>query len=59
MRAAGRPMLWATIAVGLGFLAVVAATVVGWNGALLDAVVRVTEWRTPTADVHRRVALIA
>ena len=39
MRAAGRPRLGATIAVGLGILAVVAATVVGWNGAWLDAVV--------------------
>ena len=39
MRATDRPRLGATIAVGLGILAVVAATVVDWNGALLDAVV--------------------
>jgi hypothetical protein len=39
MTAADRPRLGATIAVGLGILAVVGATVVGWNGALLDAVV--------------------
>ena len=39
MRAADRPRLGATIAFGLGILAVVAATVVGWNGSWLDAVV--------------------
>jgi hypothetical protein len=39
MRATERPRLGATIAVGLGILAIVAATVVGWNGAWLDAVV--------------------
>jgi hypothetical protein len=39
MRAADRPRLGATIAVALGILAVVAATVVGWNGAWLDAIV--------------------
>ena len=39
MRAADRPRLGATIAVGLGILAIVAATVVGWNGTWLDAVV--------------------
>ena len=39
MRAADRPRLRATIAVALGILAVVAATVVGWNGAWLDAIV--------------------
>jgi hypothetical protein len=39
MRAADRPRLGATIAVTLGILAIVAATVVGWNGAWLDAVV--------------------
>jgi hypothetical protein len=39
MRAAGRPRLGATIAVGLGILAIVAATIVGWNEAWLDAVV--------------------
>ena len=36
---AERPRLGATIAVALGILAVVAATVVGWNGAWLDAIV--------------------
>ena len=39
MRAADRPRLGATIAVALGILAIVAATVVGWNGAWLDAIV--------------------
>ncbi len=39
MRATDRPRLGATIAVGLGILALVAATVVGWNGVLLDALV--------------------
>jgi hypothetical protein len=39
MRATERPRLGATIAVGLGILAIVTATVVGWNGAWLDAVV--------------------
>lgn len=39
MRATERPRLGPTIAVGLGILAIVAATVVGWNGAWLDAVV--------------------
>lgn len=39
MRATERPRLGPTIAVGLGMLAIVAATVVGWNGAWLDAVV--------------------
>ena len=39
MTAADRPRLGATIAVGLGILAVVAATVVGWNVAWLDALV--------------------
>ena len=39
MRAADRPRLGATIAVGLGILAIIAATVLGWNGAWLDAVV--------------------
>jgi hypothetical protein len=39
MRAAGRPRLGATIAVGLGILAIVAATIVGWNEDWLDAVV--------------------
>ncbi len=39
MRAAGRPRLGATISVGLGILAIVAATIVGWNEAWLDAVV--------------------
>ena len=38
MTAADRPRLGAAIAVGLGILAVVGATVVGWDGAWLDAV---------------------
>lgn len=39
MRTADRPRLGATIAAGLGILAVVAATVVGSNWAWLEAVV--------------------
>ena len=39
MRAVGRPRLGATIAVGLGILAVLGATIVGWNGQWTDAVV--------------------
>jgi hypothetical protein len=39
MRAADRPRVRATIAVALGILAVVAATIIGWNGAWLEAVV--------------------
>jgi hypothetical protein len=39
MRTADRPRVGATIAVALGILAVVAATVVGWNGAWLEAIV--------------------
>jgi hypothetical protein len=39
MTAADRPRLGATIAVALGILVVVAATVVGWNGDWLEAVV--------------------
>jgi hypothetical protein len=39
MRAADRPRLGAAIAVGLGILAVLGATIAGWNGAWLEAVV--------------------
>jgi hypothetical protein len=39
MTAADRPRFGATIAVGLGILAVLGATIVGWNGQWLDAVV--------------------
>jgi hypothetical protein len=39
MRAPDRPRLGAAVAVGLGLLAIVAATVVGWNDGWLDAVV--------------------
>ena len=39
MRAADRPRFGAAVAVGLGILAIVAATVVGWNDGWLDAVV--------------------
>lgn len=36
---AGRPRLGAVVALALGILAVVAATVIGWNDGWLDAVV--------------------
>jgi len=36
---AGRPRVGAAVALGLGALAVVGATVVGWNEGLLDAIV--------------------
>ncbi len=36
---AGRPWLGAAVALALGVLAVVIATVVGWNDGLLDAIV--------------------
>jgi hypothetical protein len=39
MTAADRPRLSAAVAVVLGILAIVAATVVGWNDGRLDAVV--------------------
>jgi hypothetical protein len=38
-RAAGRPRVGAVVALGLGALAVVGATVIGWNEGLLDAIV--------------------
>lgn len=38
-RAADRPRLGAVVALGLGALAVVGATVVGWNEGLLDVLV--------------------
>jgi hypothetical protein len=38
-RAAGRPRIGAVVALGLGALAVVGATVIGWNEGLLDAIV--------------------
>jgi hypothetical protein len=37
--AADRPRLGAVVALGLGALAVIGATVVGWNEGLLDALV--------------------
>ena len=39
MTSIDRPRLGAAVAVGLGFAAVVLATVSGWNGGLLEAVV--------------------
>lgn len=39
MRAADRPRLGAAVAVGLGILAVLGATIVGWNSTWLEAVV--------------------
>ena len=36
---ADRPRLGAAVALGLGALAVIGATVVGWNGGLLDVLV--------------------
>ena len=36
---ADRPRLGAALALGLGALAVIGATVVGWNGGLLDVLV--------------------
>ena len=39
MTAAGRPRVGAAIAIGLGILALVVATVVGWNAGWLEAVV--------------------
>ena len=39
MTVAGRPRLGAAIAVALGLLALIVATVVGWNAGWLDAVV--------------------
>lgn len=39
MRAADRPRLGAAVAVALGILAVLGATIVGWNSTWLEAVV--------------------
>ena len=39
MTTADRPRVGAAIAVGIGLLVVIAATVVGWNGGWLEAVV--------------------
>ncbi|HSL75516.1 MAG TPA: hypothetical protein VK867_01130 [Candidatus Limnocylindrales bacterium] len=46
MTASDRPRLGAAVAVAIGFIAVVLATAVGWNGGWLDAVV------TPPAIVR-------
>ena len=53
MTAAGRSRLGPTIAVGLGLLALIVATVVGWNASWLEALV------TPPAIVRAFLVGIA